>query len=134
MGKRGSDIPAAELEVLGALFRLGRGTVREVLVDLEGQGRRLAYTTVLTLLSRLEKRGTLHCDREGQAHIYRPRVSRMRVAADRVASLVKRLGGEEPVPLILELVEAQKLSAGDLRQLRQLLDRLEGEAPKRGKR
>lgn len=134
MRKSGRDIPAAELEVLGALFRRGSGTVREVLDDLAGQGRRLAYTTVLTLLSRLEKRGYVHCNRDGQAHLYRPRISREKVAAGRVGALAEQIGEGQAVPFILKLVEAQKLSAADLRRLRELLDRLEGEARKRGER
>jgi BlaI family penicillinase repressor len=132
MKKLGRDIPAAELEVMGALWRLKSATVREVLEELEGQGRRLAYTTVLTLLARLERRGYVQANRERQAHVYRPRISCERVTAERMGSLSRQLGGGQAVPLILRLVEAQNLSAGDLRELRGLLSRLEDEARRRG--
>jgi predicted transcriptional regulator len=132
MKKAGSDIPASELEVLGSLWRLGSGTVREVLEDLQKQGRRLAYTTVLTLLGRLEGRGYVHSRRNRQAHVYRPGISREQVVADRLGALARHFQGEQPVPLILKLVESQKLSAGDLRKLRKLLRELEDEARKRG--
>ena len=131
MTRKGLDIPAAELEVLGALWRRGSGTVREVAEDLEGQGRKLAYTTVLTLLGRLEKRGYVRKIRSGSAHVYRPRISRERVAAERMDSVVRELGGGQPLPLILKLVEAQKLSPDDLRELRQLLAELEEGADRR---
>ncbi len=127
MKKSGRDIPAAELEVMGILWRRGRGTVRDVLEDLRKQGRRLAYTTVLTLLGRLEKRGYVQKKSDRQAHLWRPRISKERVTADRVGSLVENLGGGQALPLILRLVESQKLSGDDIRQLRELLTQLEEE-------
>jgi len=133
MKKAGRDIPAAELEALGVLWRIEKGNVRDVMAGLEAQGRRLAYTTVLTLLTRLEKRGYLQKSRGQQAHVYRPRISREQVAAGRVGSLVPSPGGGEAVPFILKLVEAQKLSADDLRRLREHLSELEDEAERRGR-
>jgi predicted transcriptional regulator len=130
--KRGIDIPAAELEVLDALWRIGGGTVRDVLEDLEGQGRTPAYTTVLTLLGRLEHRGYVGSRRDGQAKTYRPRISRESVTAGRIDDLARRLTGGETVPLILKLVEAQDLSPEDIRELRRHLADLEEEARRRG--
>ena len=129
MAGSGRDIPALELEVLGALWRIEQGTVREVLEELRSGGRRLAYTTVLTLLGRLEARGYVaRTRRAGTAHLYRPRISRERVMASRVGAMVRQFGAADAVPLIVQLVQAQKLSAEDIRQLRELLERLEAEA------
>jgi predicted transcriptional regulator len=121
----GSDIPASELEVLSALWRLGTGTGREVLEELGTSGRRLAYTTVVTLLGRLEGRGYVTCDRSGTAHIFRPRISRERVAAERLDHLVRQLGEGRAAPLILKLFETHELSRDDIRELRAMLQRLE---------
>ncbi len=134
MRKEGSDIPAAEMEVLGSLLRIGGGTVRDVLADLESRGRRPAYTTVLTLLGRLEKRGYVGARREGPAKAYRPLISRDRVASGRLDDLARQLSGGEAVPLILKLVEAQGLSADDLRELRRHLSQLEDDARRKGDR
>ena len=128
----GRDIPAAELEVLDALWRRGSATVRDVLEDLEGGGRRLAYNTVLTLLGRLERRGCVGCRREGQANVYRARVTREQVTADRFEPLVRGLPEGQAVPLLLRLVEAGGLSPGDIRSLRKLLTDLEDEAERKG--
>jgi predicted transcriptional regulator len=127
----GSDVPPAELDVLGALWRLGKGTVREVQEDLETHGRTLAYTTVLTLLGRLESRGCAVSRKSGQALVYRPRVTRDRVLADRLGALVKGLGGGEAAPLIRQLVKAHRLSEKDIRDLRDLLESLERDEPSR---
>ena len=92
MVKPSSEVPPAELEVLSALWRIGSGTVREVLEELERGGRRLAYTTVLTLLGRLETRGCVAVRKTAPAHVYRPRVSRDEVLSDRLGALVRQLG------------------------------------------
>jgi len=122
----GGNIAAAEMDVLGALWRLGSGTVRDVLEDLERQARRLAYTTVLTLLGRLERKGYVARNKtDALAHVYRPRISRDRVLAARLGTMVKQLGDGEAAPLIMQLVQAHKLSPDDIRQLRGVLAELE---------
>jgi BlaI family penicillinase repressor len=128
----GSDIPPAELDVLGALWRLEKGTVREVQEDLESRGRNLAYTTVLTLLGRLEARGCAVSKKSGQVLVYRPRVTRDRVLADRLGTLVKDLGQGQAAPLIRQLVKAHRLSEKDIRDLRDLLESLDRGSPPRG--
>ena len=55
MGDRQYDLGEAEFGVLKALWDKGPATVREVLVHLHDRGRRVAYTTVQTLLNRLEQ-------------------------------------------------------------------------------
>jgi BlaI family penicillinase repressor len=130
---KGRDIPAAELEVLGALWRLKSATGREVLDDLRRNGREPAYTTVLTLLGRLERRGYISASRDTPAHVYRPRISREKVTADRLEALVEQVGPGQAPSLLLRFVEAQQLSAADIRQLRALLTALEDETRKRQK-
>jgi len=129
MAGGGRDIPGAEMDVLRALWRLESGTVRGVMEELRRRGRRLAYTTVLTLIGRLERKGyVIRGRKESLADVYRPRISRQRVTADRLDALVEQLGDGEAAPLVLQLVQAHKLSFDDIRQLRDLLGRLEQEA------
>lgn len=67
--------PALELTCLQALWRLGEGTVHDVR-RLVSKERILAYTTVMTLLGRLEKRGCVTRRKPGRSYIYRPKLSR----------------------------------------------------------
>ena len=67
--------PALELLCLRALWRLGEGTVHDVRKAVSKE-RVLAYTTVMTLLDRLEKRGCVARRKPGRSYLYRPRVSR----------------------------------------------------------
>jgi len=66
--------PPLELECLKALWTLGRGSVRDVLEAV--RNRELAYTTVMTVLDRLEKRGGVTRQKHGRAFIYEPKLTR----------------------------------------------------------
>ena len=67
--------PALELLCLRALWRLGEGTVHDVRKAISKE-RVLAYTTVMTLLDRLEKRGCVARRKPRRCYMYRPKVSR----------------------------------------------------------
>jgi BlaI family penicillinase repressor len=62
------------LECLKALWQLGHGSVRDVLESV--RNRKLAYTTVMTVLDRLEKRGGVTRQKQGRAFIYEPKLTR----------------------------------------------------------
>src|SRR5258706_11463448 len=66
--------PPLELECLRALWGLGEGSVRDVRKSMVK--RNLAYTTVMTVLDRLEKRGGGTRKKRGRAFIYAPQLSR----------------------------------------------------------
>jgi len=70
--------PPLELKCLQALWRLGEGTVHDVRKAVS-KDRILAYTTVMTLLARLEKRGSVTRRKPGRSYIYRPKISRDRL-------------------------------------------------------
>jgi predicted transcriptional regulator len=57
------------------LWRIGEGSVHEVRKAVSKE-RILAYTTVMTLLDRLEKRGCVTRRKPGRSYLYRPKVSR----------------------------------------------------------
>jgi len=128
VAKDGSDIPDSELDVLDALWRLEKGTVRDVLGELEKVRKHPAYTTVHTLLERLLERGYVRAGGEGRAHVYEPRISREVVTAGRLRGLVQRFAGGRAAPLVLQLVETHGLSADDIGRLRELLAKLEEES------
>jgi len=73
--------PPLEVECLKVLWTLGSGTVRQVKDGMHT--RKLAYTTVMTLLDRLEKRGTVAREKHGRSFVYTPLATRdeMRKAA-----------------------------------------------------
>lgn len=125
-----APLSETELEVLKTLWQQGPGTVREINQELS----QWAYTTVQTLLTRLERKGYVVCDRSGFAHVFRAAVSRDKLVRRRLEDLVEQFSQEVTTPLVLALVEQQRLSPEEIQRLRQLLDRLEGEQKGRTRR
>ncbi len=132
MPARHTELSDAELEVLKALWDLGPSSVRDVRDHLESQGRDLAYTTVLTFLTRLKTKRCVTSKKIGQAYVYTPKVSRDKVTGARVRSLMEQLFDGSPAPLVLQLVRNERFTPDEIAQLRGLIDSLEDgkEGPK----
>jgi len=119
----------AESEIMSVLWSRGAATVHDVVAALS---RDSAYTSVLTMLRILEKKGYVSREPEpggGRAHVYRPRVAATRARRLHVRDLVDRLFGGRPEELMVGLVEDDALSRAELEQLRGVIEsRLGGSA------
>ena len=124
MAPRESDLGAAELEVLKALWEHGPGTVREINEKLADQGRRWAYTTVITLLQRLEAKGYVASDKGGFAHVFRAAVTRDAVVQQHLTGLVDDFCDGTAAPLVLALVQGHRFSDAEIEQFRRTIDEL----------
>lgn len=113
-----------EMEVARVLWGLGAGTVRQVHEAFPPE-RTIDFATVQTYLRRLEAKGYVQARLEGRILVYSPRVKPRTVIRQTVDDLVDRLFGGETLPLVQHLIEERGLSEQDLRQLRELLDRLD---------
>jgi predicted transcriptional regulator len=122
--ERKPAVSDAELEVLKVLWATGPGTVRDVEANMSRRRRKLAYNTILTLLSRLRDKGYVRQDRSGSAHIFRPIVSRDQLITHGLAALADRVCDGTTSPLVHALVKGQ-LSPAEIADLRRLLNDLE---------
>jgi predicted transcriptional regulator len=97
MPRTSRDVPPPlELLCLNAVWNLGEGNVREV-QEIVVRKRPLAYTTVMTVLDRLVRKGKLSRHKSGRAFIYRPEISREAMRRAAVRELVESLfDGSEP--------------------------------------
>jgi predicted transcriptional regulator len=129
MGQRDYDLGEAELQVLRALWDGGPATVREVMNHLHANGRKVAYTTVLTFLSRLELKGFVRSDKSGQAYVYCSVVSRCQITRSRLKTMLDELFDGEAAPLVLQLMKTERFSSEELAELQKLIDRLESKSP-----
>jgi predicted transcriptional regulator len=111
------------------LWEHGPATVREIHAVAQGQGRTWAYTTVLTMLGRLEAKGLVTSDKSGLAHVFRPAMTRDRLLRQRLRDLADQLCEGTASPLVQALVEGQRLTPEEISHFRRLLDQLEGEKP-----
>ena len=132
MASRGHSVSASELEVLKVLWEHGPGTVRDIDKVLRRRRLRWAYTTVLTLLQRLEAKGYVASDKSGFAHVFRSAASRDKLLRQHLDVLADQLCDGAATPLVLALVRGHRFSAEEIEQFRRLLD--QAESPKRGRR
>jgi len=113
-----------ELEILKIVWRLKRATVREVYETLL-EGRRIAYTTVLTMMNILERKGHLRKQRETKAFVYAATRPQRQVVGKMVREFVDRVFNGSARPLLVHLVENRKLSQDERRELRRALEEAE---------
>lgn len=125
MGKKPVELGDGELGVMRVLWDHGPLTVRDVMNRLHERGRTVAYTTVMTFLTRLEQKGVVASDKRDTAYVYRPKISRASVSASRIRSLLDQLYDGAATPVLLQLIENEPLSSGELAQLRKLIDDLD---------
>ncbi len=130
---RRAPVSDAELEVLKVLWAAGPATVRDVAAALRKQRRRLAYNTVLTLLSRLRDKGYVAADRRDTAHMFHAVVTREDLLGSTLTALADRICDGTASPLVLALVKGQHLSTAEIADLRKLLDDLSVETARPGK-
>ena len=111
----------AELRVMQVLWDKKRATVAEVTDALKDQAD-LAYTTILTMLQILERKGYITHEKEGRAFIYEPIVPRDEATRDAVRYVVSRFFNNSPELLVLNILEHEKITSKELRRLKKMID------------
>jgi predicted transcriptional regulator len=110
-----------EAAVMRQMWAREAATVRQVLEALRAAGRQIAYTTVMTVMSRLTTKGLLERDLVGKTHVYRAAMGEDQVlraaAARRVQALVDEFGD---VAIAQFLAEVEGLGPERRRQLEEL--------------
>jgi BlaI family penicillinase repressor len=91
-------------------------TVRDVYETLRAE-RQIAYTTVMTMMRILERKGHVKVSRADRAFVYRPARARQRVLGEMVHVLVDRVFGGAAEPLVQHLVRDRHLTEDDLKDI-----------------
>src|SRR4051812_29643083 len=118
MTAKRTEATKAEFNVLKALWRLKQGTVAEVKTACAAlSGSEPAYTTVMTLLGRLESKQLVKVDKTRQPFIYKPRQKEVSVVRSRVRDFIETVFEGDASELVLQLVRDEALSAEDLRRI-----------------
>src|ERR1035437_3209418 len=127
MARRKSPVLTdAELRLMEVLWRRPAATVSDVV---EGLGAPpLSYSTVLTTLRILERKGYAAHEEVNRAYVYRPRVERDEAAGKDVGHVLQRFFAGKPLDLAMRLVERDRPSRDELRRLKALIERYEEDA------
>ncbi|HZU24354.1 MAG TPA: BlaI/MecI/CopY family transcriptional regulator [Bryobacteraceae bacterium] len=115
-----------EMQLLEQMWKLGPASIREIQESLPEENRP-AYTTVQTMIYRLEQKGAVkRVKKIGNAHVFEPVLKRKAVRGQLVSDLLELFGGS-PATLVSHLIETGRLSLADVRAA-------EAELERRGKR
>jgi BlaI family transcriptional regulator, penicillinase repressor len=128
------DVTDAELAILQALWERGRATVRELTEGLYSEYSSSNHATVQKLLERLEAKVCVRRNRETWPHTFAAALDRGDLIERKLQQTADKLCDGSIQPLLTHLVRGARLSARDRQSLRSLLDELDKEGRKSGKK
>ena len=109
-----------ELEIMKVVWSKGTATVRDVYEELLNH-RRIAYTTVMTMMGILEQKGHLKKSADERAYVYSPTQPQREVLRTMVHDFVTRVFNGSAKPLLVHLLEDKNISAEELDEITKLL-------------
>lgn len=117
--KKSSLLTEVELELMNVLWTLTEGTVRDVLTQAK---RKLAYTSVSTILRILEQKQIVGSRKDGNRHIYFPILKKEDYEEKLVNHMLSKVFNGDSSTLVRRLVETQDMSEEDLNLLKAVVD------------
>jgi len=112
------------MEIMNVVWNRGEATVADVWKAL-GSRRKVARSTVVTMLTRLEEKGWLCCDEEGHAFRYRAAVPREATLGQVVRRLVDTAFDGSAERLVMALLHDRGVSKEEARRIKKMIDRAE---------
>ena len=109
-----------ELEIMKIVWERDRATVRDVYESLL-ERRKIAYTTVMTMMNILEQKKYLRKSAEDRAYIYRPAKPKKQVIKGMVREFVDRVFNGSAEPLLVHLIEDRRLTNKDLDEIARMI-------------
>src|SRR5271167_4506758 len=96
------DLAPLELDCMNTLWPIGQGTVREIR-DLLAARRPRAYTTIMTIMDRLARKGIVERAKSGRAYIYRPRLTAEDARSQALGQVLENFFGGSKEALLAQL-------------------------------
>ena len=109
-----------ELEILKILWREGQATVRQVRKRLS-TFRKLAYTSVMTMMTIMTEKGYLKRSKEGNYYVYKPRITERETTRGILGDIVDRLFDGSAAAAMVNLLETGDIDETELEQLREII-------------
>lgn len=124
---RKPQLASLQLAIMRILWQKAEATVTDVRDVLADEGRELAYTTVATMLAKMERKGQVAHRAAGKAFVYRAVLRQEQVSRSMVTDLADRLfGGDVPL-MVSHLLDGCELSHDELSRLKALIRKKEEE-------
>ena len=117
---RSATLSRLELRIMQTLWSKGPCSIRTLLETFPRQ-ERLAYTTVQTVVNRLETKGAIRrVDKISNAHVFEAAISQASAQHRMLDELVAWFGGK-PLPIMTHLIESGRLTEDEIREARKAL-------------
>ena len=109
-----------ELQIMNVVWDRGKATVHDIKNALSR--RKPAYSTILTMMRKLEAKGYLKHEVDGRTYVYLPLISQQAVRQGVLGDLVERLFEGSTSLLLTSLVEQNRISENELCEIRKLIE------------
>lgn len=121
MRPRHSTLTPQELEIMKLVWERDSATVRDVYEALL-ERRKIAYTTVMTMMKILESKGYLTKRRQERAYVYRAAHPKEKVIGKMIREFMDRVFNGSAEPLLVHLVKGKHIREQDLEKVRKMLE------------
>lgn len=126
MAKSSKLLGDTELEILNIVWDIGGCTVSDVHAIVSGR-RQTAYTTIMTVMKNLARKGYLSYTKRGKSYVYAAERTAGDVRGSLVRDLARRAFDDSPLSLALTMVKNQQLDADELAELRRAIAEMESD-------
>jgi BlaI family transcriptional regulator, penicillinase repressor len=123
MGEKSIErLGALQKAVIGIVWSLGECTVHQVIEQMPRR-KKPAYTTILTVMQKLEKSGWLTHRQDGRSYIYKPTRSREELGSRSIRQTIRQLFQGDVRTFMQHLIEGEHLTDKELLEMREMIDR-----------
>ncbi|MBE0446527.1 MAG: BlaI/MecI/CopY family transcriptional regulator [Actinobacteria bacterium] len=126
----GSGLGELEADIMSVVWRLGSASVKDVFEELYPD-KRLAYTTIMTVMSRLANKNVLKQDRTGTAYVYTPNVSQEEMANSMINQVIDKVLGGSIAPVLSFLLNKSEIDEGEIKRIKQAIQKKKKELAKK---
>ncbi len=109
-----------EMQILSVLWDNGDSTVREVMGALP-DGKKRAYTSVLSVMQVMEKKGLLKHKNRGTSHIYSPAVERKKIIQPFMRKVLNEVFGGKPSVLMQALLTETSINDNEMKEIQKII-------------
>jgi BlaI family transcriptional regulator, penicillinase repressor len=120
MRSKQAGLTEHELEIMKVIWERDSASVRDVYEELL-KTRKIAYTTVMTVMGVLEQKGRLKKTLNGRAYVYRPSQPQSEVVTGMVRDFIGRVFNGMSKPLLVSMLEDGKITEEELDEVKKLL-------------
>ena len=120
MKKKPAKPSDLEMQILSVLWEKGDSTVREVLEAMP-DGKKRAYTSILSVMQVMEKKGLLRHTTRGTAHVYSPAVNKKKIIQPFMRKILDEVFGGKPSVMMQALLKETSISNNEMAQIQKIL-------------